>query len=161
MGVEKTFGDVVRVFVVVDMFMMPAMIAHPHQDRILERGGAEDEREQAHRQFRPESCVRKQTMITKRYAEASRGRQHSEQGEVEPINTEIPQVKWQRGECENKRAYQERTCRPIDAVDWNTENQGRENLGRITGSLIAAENDVLLCPGMNAAAMRAGDLLCF
>jgi hypothetical protein len=34
-------------------------------------------------------------------------------------------------------------------------------LGRITGSLISAENDVLFCPGMNAAAMRAGDLLCF
>jgi hypothetical protein len=33
-------------------------------------------------------------------------------------------------------------------------------LGRITGSLISAENDVLLCPGMNAAAMRTGNLLC-
>ena len=35
------------------------------------------------------------------------------------------------------------------------------NLGRITSSLISAENDVLLCPGMNAAAMGAGELLCF
>ena len=35
------------------------------------------------------------------------------------------------------------------------------NLGRITGSLISAENDVLLCPGMNTAAMSAGELLCF
>src|SRR5438094_5570570 len=35
------------------------------------------------------------------------------------------------------------------------------NLGRITGSLISAENDVLLFPGMNAAAMGAGELLCF
>jgi len=123
-GVEKTFGDVVRVFVVVDMFMMPAMLAHPHQDRILERSGAEDECEQAHRQFRPKSHVRKQTMITKRDTEASRGRQDSEQGEVEPINTEIPQVKWHGGECEDKRADQERTRRPIDSVDWNTGNQG-------------------------------------
>jgi hypothetical protein len=80
---------------------------------------------------------------------------------VKPINTEIPQVKWHCGECEKKRTDQERTRRPIDAVDWNTENQGTGNLGRITGSLISAENDVLLCPGMNAAAMRAGDLLCF
>jgi len=65
-------------------------------------------------------------MITKRDAEASRGQQHSKQGKVEPINTEIPQVKWHRGERENKRADQERTRRPIDAVGWNTENQGRE-----------------------------------
>ena len=58
-GVEKTFADVVRIFIVVDMFMMAAMIAYPHQDRILERSGAKDECEQAHRQFRPESHVRK------------------------------------------------------------------------------------------------------
>ena len=35
------------------------------------------------------------------------------------------------------------------------------NFRKDAGSLISAENDVLLCPGMNAAAMRAGDLLCF
>ena len=63
-GVEKTFGDVVRVFVVIDMFMMAAMFARPHEDRILERTGAKDESEQAHRQFGPESHVRKETVIT-------------------------------------------------------------------------------------------------
>ena len=35
------------------------------------------------------------------------------------------------------------------------------SLGKIVGSLISAENDVLLCPGMNAAAMGAGKLLRF
>src|SRR5438046_8037807 len=35
------------------------------------------------------------------------------------------------------------------------------NWGRISASLISAENDVLLCPGMNAAAMGAGKLLRF
>src|SRR6516162_3513162 len=36
------------------------------------------------------------------------------------------------------------------------------SLGRITGSLYRpSENNVLLCPGMDAAAMRAGELLCF
>src|SRR6266516_6995518 len=48
-GVEKTFTDVVRVFVVIHMFMMAAVFACPHQHRILERSGATDEREQAHR----------------------------------------------------------------------------------------------------------------
>jgi len=62
--VEKTFGDVVRVVIVIDMLMMAAMFACPHQDRILERTGAEDECEQADRQSRPESHVRKQTVIT-------------------------------------------------------------------------------------------------
>ena len=27
---EKSFGDIVRVFVVIDVFMMPAMLARPH-----------------------------------------------------------------------------------------------------------------------------------
>ena len=35
------------------------------------------------------------------------------------------------------------------------------NWGRISASLISAENDVLLCPGMNVAAMGARKLLRF
>jgi hypothetical protein len=60
------------------MFMMAAMVACPHQDRILERSGAEDEREKAHWQLGPESHVRKQTVITERNAEASSDQQHCE-----------------------------------------------------------------------------------
>src|SRR5262245_37844019 len=37
----------------------------------------------------------------------------------------------------------------------------RGNLGSITGLLMSAENNVLLCPSMNAAAVRAGELLRF
>jgi len=124
--VEKTFADVVRVFIVIDMFMMAAMVACPHQDRILERSRAEDECEQAHRLFRPKSHVRKQTVIAGRDAEAGRNQQRCEQSELKPVNTEIPKVKRHCGECENKRADQERTRRPIDAAGRNTENQERE-----------------------------------
>src|SRR5881392_327240 len=76
MGVEKTFGDVVRIFVVIHMFMMASMFAGPHEDRILERSGAKDEYEQAHRESRPESHVRKETVITERDAEAGRGQHY-------------------------------------------------------------------------------------
>ena len=160
-SVEKTFADVVRVFIVIDMFMMAAMVACPHQDRILERSRAEDEREQTHRQFRPKSHVREQTVITERDAEARRDQQHREQGEMEPIKTEIPQVKRHCGERENKCADQERTRRPINAAGRNAEDQ-EGSLGRITSSLYRpSENNVRLCPGMNAAAVRTGELLCF
>src|SRR5262245_3660498 len=71
-SVEKTLADVVRVFIVIDMFMMAAMVACPHQNRILERSGAKDQREQAHGQFRPESHMRKETVITERNTEARR-----------------------------------------------------------------------------------------
>ena len=99
------------------------MIARPNQDRIFERRCAEDESEQAHRQFGPERDVRKQTVITKRDAETRRGQQHCEQGEMEPIKAEIPKVKRHCRERENKCADQKRTRRPIDAVGRNTENQ--------------------------------------
>ena len=80
MGVEKTFGDIVRIFVVIHMFMMTAMFAGPHEDRILERSGAKDKYEQAHREFGPESHVRKETVITERDAEAGRGQHHRKKG---------------------------------------------------------------------------------
>jgi len=48
-GVEKTFGDVVRIFLVIHMFMMAAMFTRPHKHRILKRPGAANEREQSHR----------------------------------------------------------------------------------------------------------------
>src|SRR5882724_6936687 len=108
------------------MFMVPSMLACPHQDRILECTGAEEECEQTHRQFGPESCVRKQPVITERDTEAGRGQQYCEHDHVEPINTEIPEVKLHCGECENKRADQEGTRDPINAAGRNTENQGHE-----------------------------------
>jgi len=55
MGVEKPCCDVVGISVVIDVFMMPAMLTRPHQDRVLERGCAKDEGEQAHRELGPES----------------------------------------------------------------------------------------------------------
>ena len=72
MRIKKSFGDIVRVLVVIDVFMMPAMLARPHQDRIFEGRRAEDEREQTHRQPRAKSRVRKQPVITKCDTEPSR-----------------------------------------------------------------------------------------
>ena len=80
---------------------------------------------------------------------------------MKPFYPEIPQVKRHRRECEDKSTNQERTRRPIDAAGRNTENQRGGNLRTITGSLTSAEDNVLLCPRMNAAAMRASELLCF
>jgi hypothetical protein len=157
---EKTLADVVRIFVVIHMFMMAAMFACPHEDRILERSRAKDEREQPYRQSGPESHVRKQTVITERDAEAGRGQHHCKHRELEPVDTEIPQVQRHCRKCENNRADQERTRRPINAAGRNTENQGHE-LGWYHRSLIPAENNVFLFPSMNAAAVHAGELLFF
>jgi hypothetical protein len=99
-------------------------------------------------------------VITKGDTESSRNQQDCEDSEMKPRYAEIPQVKRHRRECEDKSANQERTRRPIDAASRNTQNQSGGNLQTITGSLISAEDYVFLCPRMNAAAVRAGELLC-
>jgi len=73
-------------------------------------------------------------MITERDAESVRRQQHCEHGEMEPINAEMPQVQRHCRECKNKRADQERTGRPVNAVDRNAENQRARILRWITGS---------------------------
>ena len=74
--------------------------------------------------------MRKQTVITERDAKTGRHQQRREQGELEPINAEIPQVQGYCGECENKRTEQERAGRPINAVRRNAENHGEKILER-------------------------------
>src|SRR5215216_4685447 len=120
---EKTFGDVVRIFIVIHMFMMTSMFAGPHENRVLEGSGAEDEREQAHRQPGAKSHMRKETVITKGDTEAGRGQHDPEYCEVKPIETEIPQVKRYCCDREKNGADQERTRRPIDTVKRDSEHQ--------------------------------------
>jgi hypothetical protein len=100
-------------------------------------------------------------MITECDAEAGRGQHHCKHSELEPINAEIPQVKRHCRKCENKRADQERASRPINAVRRDTENQGEKIWEGSIGSVISAENNVLLVPGMYAAAVGARELLLF
>ncbi len=70
--VKKTFRDVVRVFVMIDMFMVATVIARPHQYRILKRGRAENDRKQTHRESCAKRRMRKQAVITERDAESGR-----------------------------------------------------------------------------------------
>ena len=63
-GVEKPFLNVVRIFLVIGVLVMPAMFARPHQDGVFERAGAEKKHEQAHRPARYVSFVCKQAVIT-------------------------------------------------------------------------------------------------
>ena len=64
-------------------------------------------------------------MITECYAEAGGSQQRCGNGEMEPINAEVPQVQRHRRECQKKSADQERACDPIDPVGRDSENQGK------------------------------------
>ena len=55
--VKEAFRNAVRVIVMIDMFMMAAMFARPHQDRVFKRGGAKNNCEKPDRPAGLESDV--------------------------------------------------------------------------------------------------------
>ena len=108
-------------------------------------------------------------MITKRDTETGRGQQRGGNREMEPFNTEIPQVKRYRRQGQNERSDQERARCPVDAVCRDAKNQGNgeifspapERLVPQTLLQWATENNIFFFPGMNAATMGTGEFLCF
>ena len=48
--------------------------------------------------------MREQPMVTERDTEAGRGQQRCGNDEMKPINAEVPQVQWHRGQRQKKCA---------------------------------------------------------
>lgn len=49
MGVEKSFGDVVGILVVIHMLVVPTVVGNPGERAVLKGGGPEDQRHQSNR----------------------------------------------------------------------------------------------------------------
>ena len=64
-------------------------------------------------------------MITERDAETGREQQDCRDGEMKPVESEVPQVQRHCGQGENKSADQERTGRPVDPVGRDSKKQGK------------------------------------
>ncbi len=121
-GVEKTFADVVRIVVVVNVLMVAAMVARPLEDGVFESGRSEYEHHQAKRPFRFKGLVGEKAVITGRDAESSEDEHDEEHPEVEPVEAEEPKIDWQRGHGEQRRSDKERAADPINALSWKREN---------------------------------------
>jgi hypothetical protein len=48
MGVKETFGDTIRILIVIHMLMVAAMLAGPKEYGILKRSGSENNCEEPH-----------------------------------------------------------------------------------------------------------------
>jgi hypothetical protein len=108
MSVEQSLGDTVGiVFLVVDVLMVIAMFARPQQDRIFECSGAEYQGEQSNRPMRLERQVRKKPVITERNRKANHTEHHKEQNNLEPIESEEPEIDRHSGNRKKQRAYEE------------------------------------------------------
>ena len=88
MRVEETFRDAVGIIVVIDVLVMAAMFACPHQDRVFKSGRAEDEREEPHRPARLKVDVRKKPVITEPDAESAGDQHDKEKRDLKPIESE-------------------------------------------------------------------------
>ncbi len=119
---EETFRDAVGIIVVVDVFVVAAVFARPHQDRVLKGSGAEDERKQTHGPGRLKGNVREEPVITQADAEPARQEHGEEKRDLEPVEAEMPEVEWNGGERDGERADEKRAGRPINAVKWETRH---------------------------------------
>ena len=119
--VEKALADVVRIFLVIDVFVMAAMFARPHQHGIFKRSRAEEHDKNSDRPFRAESKMGKHPMIPEGDAEAARREEYEKERDLKPIEAEIPEISRQRGEREDEGSDQERARRPVDSVKGDSE----------------------------------------
>ena len=102
MRVEKTFGDAIRIFVVIDMFVMTSMFARPEKDGIFKGSRSENEREEPDRKSGLEGDVRKKPMIAKRDAQPGGGEKPEEKRDLKPVDPEKPNVSRHSGESKNE-----------------------------------------------------------
>jgi hypothetical protein len=117
---EETFRDAVGIIIVIDVLVMAAMFARPHENRIFKSGRAEDEREEPHGPRSLESDVREEPVIAKADAESTTQEHQKKKRDLKPVEPEMPDVEWNCRERKRERADEKRTGRPVDAMDWKT-----------------------------------------
>ena len=99
-SVKETFGDAIRIFIVIDMFVVSTMFAGPEEGRIFEGSCTENQREEPYRPVRLESEVGEEPMVTDRNGKSARGEHDKEKPDLEPINPEEVEVDGYRAKGE-------------------------------------------------------------
>ncbi len=120
-GVEEALADVVRVVFVIDELVMAAMLRAPHERGILERAGAKNEGEKPDRPISLEGEMREEPVIAERDAKPGKREHHAEQGDLEPVEAVVPDVKGGRGDGQEQRPDEEAARDPVDAFERDSE----------------------------------------
>ena len=128
---EETFRSAVGIIIVIDVLVMAAMFARPHENRVFKGGRAKDEREKADGPRRLESDVREEPVIAQADAEPAPEEHQEKKRDLKPVEPEMPEIEWNRRERERERADEERAGRPVDAMNGKTGNHvlGKRDCG--------------------------------
>ncbi len=113
---EKPAADVVGIIVVIGVAVVAAMVRGPVEHGILERAGAEDERENAHRPFGFEGQMREQPVVAQRDAHARGEDVEQEHCRLEPIQPVVPQVDGGGDQCAHADDKEKNRVDPVNPV---------------------------------------------
>jgi hypothetical protein len=119
-GKEESLRDAVGIIIVINVFVMPAMLARPHENRVFKSSRAEDQGEESDGPSSLESDVREEPVITKANAESATEKHQGKKSKLKPVEPEMPEIEGNRRQRKRESADKKRTGRPVDAMNGKT-----------------------------------------
>ena len=117
--VPKSFFDVVRIRLVIDVFVMPPMIGAPVERRILHRRGAAQQRRHLHGPTNLKRKMRQQPVIPKGDAHSGENIEPHKEAAVYPpveLRAVFPNENRQRENRDRQRTHQRNEISPVHIV---------------------------------------------
>ena len=106
-SVPEALGDIIRITIRIDEFMVATMIRSPGDDVVFKGRCPEDERQETHRPCGFEGKMREKPMIAERDAEAGGDAEKRKHADLKGINAIMVKIPWNERECEDRRGGQE------------------------------------------------------
>src|SRR6516225_9976496 len=116
-SVEESLRHIVRVFLVIDMLVMSAMLASPEQRGVFKGPGAKQQRAEPHHPMRLKGQVRIKPVIAERDGKSGREEHEKEERDLEPVDSKEPDIDWDRSQGEKQCADEKRADEPVDSLE--------------------------------------------
>ena len=118
---HEALGDGVGIVVlVVNVLVVTAMFAAPHEHRVLEGGGAEEQDEQLDGPLGVKGDVREQPVVAQGDGHPGGVGHEEKHRDLEPVNAVVAEVNGHRRERQEQGADEEGTGDPVDAGRWGS-----------------------------------------
>lgn len=115
-GVKESVVDVVRIFVVIDVFVVVPMIGTPAKSGVFKGSGSEDQGRKLHRPLCFKAEVREKSVVTERDAQSGGDEEGHEEGHLEPVETVGPNISRHSRQRQESGAGEEDTVGQTDGL---------------------------------------------